>query len=114
MGYSVLALVFLVCVHGPPWVHRGTRRPEWHGPVQWGRRMVLDHVVVPVGLFYADVPVSAVVCLPACLRVRRSFQWPGPPRERVSTTGSWTQGSSRRMSSCQELWTIWPTNTMVP
>ena len=30
-------------------------------------------------LFYQDAPVSAVSCLPACLCVRPSILWPGPP-----------------------------------
>ena len=30
-------------------------------------------------MFYDDAPLSAVPCLPACLRVCRSVLWPGPP-----------------------------------
>ena len=48
VGCSLLALVLLVHVRRPPRVHGGVRWPECCAPVQWGRYVVLDRVVVVV------------------------------------------------------------------
>ena len=37
-GYSVLALVLLVCLHGPPWVYGGAWWPECLSPCSCGGR----------------------------------------------------------------------------
>ena len=50
VGYSVLALMVLVRVHGPLWVFGGTWRPKCCGPVQPGPQVVLHCVVVGVRL----------------------------------------------------------------
>ena len=44
--WHVLALVLIVRVQGPLWAYGGVWRPEYRGPVLWGRQVVLSRVVV--------------------------------------------------------------------
>ena len=48
VGYSVLALVLLMRVHGPPWVYGNFLRLDCRGPVLWWCKVVLDRVVAVV------------------------------------------------------------------
>ena len=46
----MFALVFLACVPGPLWVNGGAWWPECRRPVQWGRQVMLNGVLVVVGV----------------------------------------------------------------